>query len=163
MACRGVHFAVTEQQATALLEAADDDAVRDIIEGFEETWEKGYLAESDKAWDAIHRSLTDGQLESGGGAYPFSHCVVGPRQLYEGDEYIVSLVLPNEVRDVAHALRDVTESWFKERYASVVPHDYAPEYGDQDRDYTWSYFEEVRDLFAKAAESGRAIVFTVDQ
>ena len=56
----------------------------------------------------MHRCLTDGTLGRGNGTYPFSHCVLGPRQLHEGDEYIISLVLPNEVRDVAAALRVAT-------------------------------------------------------
>jgi hypothetical protein len=37
------------------------------IEAIEEAWDLDHLAESDKAWDAIHRCLTDGQLDAGGG------------------------------------------------------------------------------------------------
>lgn len=107
--------------------------------------------------------LTNGRLEYGGGSYPLSHCVLGPRQLHQGDDYVVSLVLPKEVQDLAKALHSVTEEWFKEQYRVRVPADYAPEYGDVDRDYTWDYFEEVRDLVAKAAERHRAMIFTVDQ
>ena len=163
MACRGVHFAITGAQAETLLAAKGDEALMSLIESIEETWDAANLAESDKAWDAMHRCLTDGTLAPGNGTYPLNHCVLGPRQLHEGDEYIVSLVLPNEVRDVASALQVVTPEWFAERYSSVLPRDYAPEYGQEDRDYTWSNLEDVKRLFEKASETDRTIIFTIDQ
>lgn len=104
MASRGVHFAIAAEQAEALLAADGNDALMKLIEAIEEAWDKDNLAESDKAWDAMHRCLTDGQLEYGNGSYPLNHCVLGPRQLHAGDDYIVSLVSPEEVRDVAKAL-----------------------------------------------------------
>ena len=163
MACRGVHFAITAEQAEALLAADGDDALMSLIEAIEEAWDKDNLAQSDKAWDAMHRCLTDGQLEYGNGSYPLNHCVLGPRQLHDGDDYIVSLLSPEEVRDVAKALDPVTAEWFEERYSTVVPKDYAPEYGQDDLDYTWSNIQAVKALFQKAAGSGRAVIFTVDQ
>jgi hypothetical protein len=163
MACRGVHFAITRDQADKLLAAAGDEELMEIVEEIEEDWDTENLAESDKAWDAMHRCLTDGDLGYGNGPYPLNHCVLGPRQLHKGDEYIVSLVLPNEVRDVATALQEITEEWFRSRYASLVPKNYAPEYGPDDLDYTWSNFESVKELYDKALADGRAVVFTVDQ
>jgi hypothetical protein len=44
-----------------------------------------------------------------------------------------------------------------------VPPDYAPEYGDEDRDYTWTWFERARELYRRAAERDRSILFTVAQ
>ena len=163
MACRGVHFAITTEQAEALLAAKGDEDVMSLIESIEETWDTANLAESDKAWDAMHRCLTDGTLGSGNGTYPLNHCVLGPRQLHGGDDYIVSLALPNEVRDVADALQVATPEWFGEKYSTVLPRDYAPEYGNKDLDYTWSNFEDVKRLFEKASQTGRAVIFTVDQ
>jgi hypothetical protein len=163
LACRGVHFAITTEQAAELLAADGDEALMQRIEAIEEAWDSEHLAESDKAWDAMHRCLSDGQLGSGNGSYPLNHCVLGPRQLHEGDDYIVSLVSPEEVQDVAKALDPITPEWFRQRYSTVVPKDYAPDYGQDDLDYTWSYFQAVKALFEKAAASGRAVVFTVDQ
>jgi hypothetical protein len=48
-------------------------------------------------------------------------------------------------------------------YDRNVPSDYAPEYGDDDREYTVEGFRAVRDLFQRTAGSGRWILFTVDQ
>ena len=163
MGCRGVFFAITGEQAAAFQAAPDDDALLELVEEIEEAWDQANLAECDKAWDAMHRLLTDGTLEYGNGSEPFCHCVLGPGQLHEGDDYIVSLVPPEKVKEVAAALAAVDKPWFDERYRTTVPADYAPEYGDDDRDYTWGWFEGVRALYQKAAERNRFVLFTVDQ
>jgi len=163
MACRGVHFAITAAQADALAAAVGDAAVMALVEDIEEAWDAEHLAESDKAWDAMHRCLTDGDLAYGNGSFPLSHCVLGPRQLHEGDDYIVSLVTPDEVKEVAAALASITADWFRDRYLNLLPKDYAPEYGPDDMEYTWQDLQEVREFYQKAAASGRAVVFTVDQ
>lgn len=163
MACRGVFFAISDEQAAALLAADGDESLMAVIEAIEEDWDEDNLAECDKSWDALHRAFTDGRLEYGNGEYPLSHCVLGPRQLHEGDDYIVSYVSPDQVRDVAAALQPLTEEWFQARYQSIVPKDYAPEYGVEDQQYTWDWFQGVRELYTKAAERCRSVVFTVDQ
>ena len=163
MACRGVHFAVTPEQASALADAPDDETLMAQIETLEEAWDIEHLAQSDKAWDAIHRCLTDGQPGFGNGSYPLNHCVLGPRQLHRGEHYIVSLVSPETVRAVALALELITEEWFRSRYSTMVPKDYSPNYGEDDLQYTWDWFQGIRDLYRKASAEGRAVIFTVDQ
>ena len=164
MAARGVHFAITSDQLASLLAASNDDELMEVIEQIEEAWEKEYLAESDKAWDAIHRCLTDGSLFYVSGEYPLNHVICGGRQLHQGDEYTVSLVTPEQVGDVSRAIDPLTEDWMRERYFSLLKRDsYDGEIGDEDFDYTWTWFENVRDLYRKAAASGRAVIFTVDQ
>jgi len=37
------------------------------------------------------------------------------------------------------------------------------EVDEVDFQYTWTWFENIRDLCRKAAGSGRAVIFTVDQ
>jgi len=78
MACRGVHFAITNEVANKLLSlVGDDDAVIEFIqEEIEEQWEVDWLAESDKAWDAMHRCLTDGHLRVKA-TTPRGLCVIG--------------------------------------------------------------------------------------
>ena len=163
MSCRGVFFAITPAQANALPAAKDDDSVMALVEAIEGTWDEDNLAECDKAWDAMHRCLTDGRLEYGNGPDPLNHCVLEPRQLHRGDSYIVSLVSDEKVREAATALKDITEAWFRQQYHTIVPKDYAPEYGEQGLDYTWDWFKGVQELYAKAAERGRAVIFAVDQ
>ena len=66
MGCLGVHFALTEEEAIKL-KSFDKDA--DRLDYLQEEIEDSYfsdhpelMAESDKAWDAMHRALTDGKL-----------------------------------------------------------------------------------------------------
>jgi hypothetical protein len=64
MGCRGVLFAITEDQARRLRAARGGDAaVLSIVQDeIEEAWDQAHLCQTDKAWDAIHRCLTDGTL-----------------------------------------------------------------------------------------------------
>jgi hypothetical protein len=75
----------------ALQAVADDERVEFVQEEFEEKlWsdDKSRAQETDKAWDAIHRSLTDGTLGWESGEYPLNHTIFGGESLYDGDDYI---------------------------------------------------------------------------
>ena len=164
MACRGVHFALTTEDEAALLAASGDDEVMEIEERIEERWDRPWLSESDKAWDALHRCLGDGSLSpDGGGGAPLARCVLGGRWLHDGDEYIVSYLTAAEVKALVAPLDAVDERWFGERYATLATSDYDGPHDDDDRAYTWEGFQSMRELFRKASAAGRAIVFTVDQ
>lgn len=135
----------------------------DLIEEIEETWEEHFVVESDKAWDAIHRCLTDGSLLYVSGEYPLNHCICGGRQLHRGRDYTVSFVSARQVKDIAAALPKVTKAWMQKRYSQIDPEEYNEvEMGDQDFSYTWENFLDVRRFYKKAAEAGRAVIFTVD-
>jgi hypothetical protein len=163
MAARGVHFALTAEQFARLTTAQGDEAVMSIVEEIEEEWDEGFLAESDKAWDAIHRCLTDGTLLYESGEYPLNHTVCGGRQLVEGEDHTVSLVTSDQVKDVASALEKVAKSWFRERYFGLLKSDeYDGEIGEDDFEYSWAWFENIRALYLKAAAANRAVIFTVD-
>jgi hypothetical protein len=163
MGCRGVLFAIPPETAEALLAADDDEALMELVDELEEAWEEPFVGETDKAWDAIHRALSDGTLDPEGGEAPLRLTILGGEHLYEGDDYIVALVSAAEVPAVAEALAAIDLDAFRERYARLVPHDYAPEHGDEDREYSAEYFREVATLYQRAAKAGRAVVFTVDQ
>ena len=100
MAGRGVLFTITDTDVQQLLSARQatdaDDEVMAVVEEIEERWDENWLYETDKAWDAIHRCLTDGQLEYENGEYPLNHCILGGTQLYAGDDYIISLKSPQQ-------------------------------------------------------------------
>ena len=163
MSALGVHFAITPAQTRLLLAAKTDRKLMAMIEEIEEAWEESYVVESDKAWDAIHRCLTDGSLLYDSGEYPLNHCICGGRQLYRGRDYTVSYVTVPKVKDVAEALTRVTKAWMRRRYDRLDPEEYDEvEIGDEDFDYTWENFLAIRRFYKKAAEAGRAVIFTVD-
>lgn len=164
MGCLGVFIAIDSEQVDRLLHAADDDELLDRLESMEaDLGDSNLAADCDKSWDALHRCLTDGRLDFGNGPYPLSHVVLGPRQLHKGDDFIVSLVLPEEVTDVAAALQAISEESFRDRYWQLVPSDYCDNHGEEDLQYTWEWFQPVRDLYRVASERRLAVVFSVDQ
>ncbi len=164
MACRGVHFAITNDDLTALRGAEADEAIMEVIESIEERWEKdaGLICETDKAWDAIHRCLTDGTLTFEGGTDPLRLCILGGEQLYEGDDYIVALVTHDRLRPLADALASVTPKFIAERYWAM-PDDYQQPKSDEDCQYTWDWFSDLPAFFDRAEKAGRHVIFSVDQ
>jgi Domain of unknown function (DUF1877) len=61
--CRGVLFAIDQYEVRAFRRASSDKEVRSLVAVIERRWEERFLAQTDKAWDAIHRCLTDGTLD----------------------------------------------------------------------------------------------------
>jgi hypothetical protein len=162
MASRGVHFAITSDQVAAFLTADGDEAVLALRAQIEAAWDEENLAESDKAWELLHRCLTNGTLEYGGGEYPLSHCILGPRQLLEEDGDIICLVQTDEVPDVANALGAISADAFSQRFAELMPKARAPDDASADEQDAWSHLQKVRALFEKAAARRRAVLFTVE-
>src|SRR5262249_20461400 len=144
MACRGVLFAITQDQARQLQAASGNDGlVLSIVqEEIEEAWDEAHLCQTDKAWDAIHRCLGDGTLQSG--KDPLSLCILGGEQLHRDESYIVSLLTPAQVQQVAEALRPLDQPWFRVAYFKIDPAYAGPgSLNEQDFAYTWQYFEAV--------------------
>jgi hypothetical protein len=157
----GIHFALTDEDSQRLLAAGD--AVLDVIDAIEDRWDEAWLVQSQQAWDAIHRCLSNGTLYYDEGDYPLNRAVLGGKHLYDGEDYVVSYAAPNEVKDVAAALAPLTEQEFRKRYDAIDPDEYDGEHGDEDFKLAWQSFQAVRDLYKKAAADGRSVVFTVDQ
>jgi hypothetical protein len=164
MACLGVHFAITEDQAQKLLDASGDDELVEVVqEEIEGPWDEERLFQSDKAWDALHRCLSDGSLDVRGGSPPLNLCFFGGQVLNSEPDYFVVLVRPEQVQQIAEALEAVTREWLRERYDALRFPEYQSAKSDEDFQYTWGQFEGLPDFFARAAEEKRHVIFTVDQ
>ncbi len=170
MACRGVYCALTDDEARKLLTAETDPEVLAIVqETIEREGGTHWVHETDKAWDAMHRCLTDGTFECKGKSI-LEKCVLGGRPLYRGKEYLVSFLSPDEVRDVSNALRPIQQDWFRENYFGLkrkfLWFDRTGYEGTIDEDefqYTWACFEDTRIFFQRAAGGHRAVIFTAGQ
>ena len=105
MACLGVHFALTADDVQQLRSISDEsdrlDHLQSVIEDNYLSDDPQFAAESDKAWDAMHRTLANGNLSWDGGSYPLNHTVLAGELLYRQPDYIMSLKTPQQVRDVA--------------------------------------------------------------
>jgi hypothetical protein len=167
MGCLGVHFALTEKEVADLRSLPDEQARLDHLkEVIEETYfgeHPDLKAESDKSWDAMHRTLADGQLAWIGGEYPLNHIVLAGELLYTESDYIMSLKTPQQVQDIAAALPGITEAEFRRRYFAMDPKSYGFPPSEEDFGYTWEWFQGVRELYARAAKEGRYVLFTADQ
>jgi hypothetical protein len=151
MAMLGVHFAVTATQERALVDAAKNDKVGELLEDLEEEWDDDAMkVDSDKAWDAVHRCL--------GEEYPLSHAVLGGEDLHE-DHWVV-YVTADQVRDVAAALHGLDRAWLRGRFDAFDKHGYDGRGDDDDFEYTWSNFADIQAFYDRAAGAGRAVVFT---
>ena len=164
MACRGVHFALTDDQRSQLiaLVESEGDVIEHIQEDIESQWDEEWLCETDKAWDSIHRCLTDGTL-SDDDSTPFHWCVLNGSQMYIGDDYIVSFVDVSEVKQIADAISPITESEFRMRYNAIDASGYGMPLSDDDFEYTWEYFTALREFYKRAATANRSVLFSVDQ
>jgi hypothetical protein len=163
----GVHFALSNEDAAKLRAlVTDEERLEFVTDDIEERYfesGKTYIAESDKAWDAMHRALADGELSWDGGTYPLNHTVLGGERLYTGDDYVMILKTPPQVRDIAAALDKLTEQDFRRRYDAINADTYDGEKDAEDFAYTWEWLQPVRALYRKAAAEGRHVLFTADQ
>lgn len=181
MGCLGVHFALTPEQEHGLLSQPDDRARKQYVqEEIERGWDPQYAQESDKAWDAIHRCLSDWppntpyfypvdpqygsyDLPENHGSYPLKQCVLGGRKLMDREDYyFIRLIDAPTVRDIAEGLKAIDKSWLRAKYFEHCKGAW-PEYGEEDFEYTWGWFQGVREFFVRVATSGRSVIFTADQ
>ena len=167
MGCLGVHFSLSQEEVEQI-RAIEDEAAR--VEYLHEVIEEEYFskhpdrkAESDKAWDAMHRTLSDGELTWDGGEYPLNHVVLGGELLYTESDFIMVLKSPTQVRDVAAVLPSVTEEEFRRRYFLIESESYGASLSEEDFAYTWEWFQNVRDFWMNAANESRYVLFTADQ
>jgi uncharacterized protein DUF1877 len=162
----GVHFSLDERIVNRLRsykrESARLNYVQEKLE--EDFWEEHpeWGCETDKAWDAIHRTLTDGDLDWSNGQYPLNHIILGGELLYAKPDYIMSLKTAQQVQDAAIALKGITKKQFRERYFNIVPEQYGFPVNDQNFDYAWTWFERLREFWYQVAKDNRYILFTAD-
>ena len=167
MSCRGVHFALDETTAATLKSFwRDSSRLRFVQEAIEETWFDQlpeWYAETDKAWDAIHRALTDGSLSWDGGTYPLNQVILGGRRIYRGKDYIMSLKTPAQVRDIANSIDSISHDRFRAGYFAIDAADYGCPMSEEDLNYAWEWFEPLIGYFQRSADVGRYVLFTADQ
>ena len=153
----GVHFALTPAQLHALraTEGEGDEAVMQQVHALEQAWDEAHLYETHKAWDPLHRVLSDGGV--------LELTVLGGRRLLPaGRGYTVVLVLPDDVRSVAAGLLPLDLAWFTGRFRQLSAQGYAGAHDEDALRECWERLCGLRDFYVRAAEQHRAVLFTVD-
>ncbi len=180
MGCLAVLFALDGQEVEKLRAVQREGRavyMHDEIEErfFDEFPE--YTCELDKSWDAMHRMLTDGNLDFENKCPPLCNVVFGGEPLYgvvrkpsgetvtpeEEDDAFIILKTPEQVTEVAKALPLLPKETCEERYCKIDAEDYGMQPDAEDFDYTWEYLQGSLDFWKRAAEEGRYVLFTVDR
>ncbi|MBH1556149.1 DUF1877 family protein [Stenotrophomonas maltophilia] len=167
MSCLGVHFALTSEEVSLLRGLPDGESRVNLVrEVFEENYlsdESPYAAESAKAWDAMDRAMAvkiNDSLDPGGA---LRYLVLEGESLNSAGDYILSLKTPEQVDLLAKIVDRIDINAFRDRYFQIDPAGYGAQLGEDDFQYTWEWFQCVRDLFKTAASSKRYVLFTADQ
>ena len=98
MACRGIFYAFAEEDSLQLLNAKSNEELLQRLNDLSEVLDEDNTQYVDKAWDGMHRCLSDGSLEADAGAYPLNRCVLGGTNLYDSEDHIVCFVPPADVQ-----------------------------------------------------------------
>jgi hypothetical protein len=167
MGCLGLHFALNDEEVRSFLSLRHDEARPNYLyeELEEEFWgaNPDLVAETDKAWDGIHRALTDGHLDFNHGPYPMSHVIMGGERVYFRDDHIMVLKTSQQVRDVAGALPGIEKQQFRAAYFQIDPNECGYPINVTDFDYTWTWFESLRRFWLNAAVRDRSVLFSASQ
>lgn len=163
MSCLGGFRAITREELDKLRAVPRADRVPDYLDEMETV----DIFDVDKAWDAIHRALTNGKLEYGNANVPGCWVILGGEVL-RGDQageedYIVVCKSPAMVRRVDKFLQGLTEKKFRKLYFAIDPEEYGFELSEDDFEYTWSNLEGSFPFWHSAAEKGLWVLFDVDQ
>jgi hypothetical protein len=157
----GVHFSFPAGQGGQLRNG--DEASLAFVGELKDRWDTYYLQETDQAWDSIHRCLADGTLAWAGGHWPLNGAILGGEPMYLGSDYIIMFLDDLDVAEIADALDEVTQPWFRARFFARPAHGYQGHTDEAAFDYTWHWFELMRAFFRKTADEGRPVVFTAGQ
>jgi hypothetical protein len=169
MGARGGYCAITPGQTRRLLAAYEtskdpDEFVLEVMDALQEEVPERWRLFLDSAWDDIHRTLTldntpDNKIDIDAGEFPLNLAFFGGQSLYEGGDFHIYLIRPDEVAGLAAALQEVDEPWLRKRFFTIDPATTVGGVDEQTFAYLRNYFRGLPRFFARAAAQGRAVVF----
>lgn len=180
MGCLAVLFALSEQEVQKLKSVERENRSGYLHEEIEEIFFEEYpefTCELDKAWDPMHRMLTDGNLNFENKFPPLCNVIFGGEFLYglvreasgeisrpetEDDEYMI-LKTPEQAEEIAKVLPNRTKEECRKCYYMIDEEDYGMPLDEEDFEYAWEYLQDSLDFWKKAAEEKRYVLFSVDR
>ena len=131
------------------------NAVNDCVLGIDKTWHAIHFTLSGKAGDAADT--------------PLSKVILNGNPLNDEDMGYgpAMLITAQEVLEINHAFRAVSEEWFRKRFSvpEMLANQIYPLFADEDEDaffeYVYPYFKDIVSFFKKAGENRQCILFFV--
>jgi len=166
MTGQGHHILVRREDAKRMFAQSDDVGVRKIVNELlhsKSYRDDGFLLECGELWDPIHRCLNSGTLDPSEGEFPLDHCILGGRQLYQGEDFEAILVRPDIVAQVAEAIHALKVSEVRDRYFALDPVAFGRQPTEDEFERMWNKLFQIRELFEFAADERCAILFTVER
>jgi hypothetical protein len=160
---RGYHIALGREHAKRLFSLKEDQAVLGFLEELKaspEMKKSGRLLDSGVAWDALHRCLTEGELDPAAGEFPLNHAILGGKQLHQGTDYAAVLIRPDMTRFIADALTEIDETEFRQKFFGLNRDSYKHPIGEKQFTQLWIALQDLQVFFEAAADNMEAVVFT---
>src|SRR6185295_4324341 len=112
----GAHYMISYEQAMALLKLKSDEDLTAMVAEIAAEASDETSHESGGAWNALHRSLSNGTVDPRQGTRPLNMAFLCANVLSRGQDLVVVLTTPTEVKSIAEALAKVTEDGLKKKY-----------------------------------------------
>jgi hypothetical protein len=160
---RGYYLALAREHAKRLFAIKEDAELAKFMVELKtspEMKKSGRALDIGPAWDPLHRILTDGELDPGGGDFPQNHVVLGGKQLHHASDFSTILIRPDIVAFVSEALNELKQTEVREKF-NALPASYTKPKGDKDFTELWLAILNLRTFLDAAAENLEAVVFTV--
>lgn len=156
---------------------ADEETILKIREGtlsvgdliYDENADEDRFLEIDKAWHAIHFTLTGETDESDTNNF-LSKLVFSGNPVSDEDVGYGSAmeITADEVKRIHLSIRDITKSDFHHEFnvQKMAKNDIYPVTEDEDEneffEYVWQYFELLNSFFARASQNANCILFYIN-
>jgi hypothetical protein len=160
---RGFHIALSREHAKRLFAIKDDASLLQFLEELKakpEIKKSGRILDCGAAWDAIHRCLTEGELDPAAGEFPLNHAVLGGKELHRGADWTAVLVRPDMTRFISDALEELNEDDVRKKFLALNPQSYREPIDEKHFMQIWIVLQDLKVFFQAAAENLEAVVFT---
>jgi hypothetical protein len=160
---RGYHIALAREHAKELFAINEDTALRkflDELKGRADMKKSGRVLDTGTTWEAIHRCLTEGELDPAAGEFPLNHAILGGKQLYKGTDSTAVLVRPDMTRFIADALAELDEEEIRPKFFGLAGGTYKQPVDEKHFMQMWRLIQDLEVFFDAAAENLEAVVFT---
>lgn len=143
--------------------------VEDLIYNEEDNVDEEVTLDIDKAWHAIHFTLT-GEIDEGNKDNILLKVVLGGKPVNDEDVGYspAMLITADEVKEINNEIKGISEEDFHSKFnvKDMAKNKIYTIIEDEDEDgmfeYVWGHFESLKDFYSKAAEMGKCLLFYIN-